>query len=67
MDENKQAQLKRLPGVDRILESGAEGGQFADIPKSVLIPAIRAVIEDLRTRILESAAPVGDGCFSMAW
>lgn len=66
MDENKQAQLKRLPGVDRILECGTEGGQFADIPKSVLIPAIRAVIEALRTSILESAAPVGDGCFSMA-
>jgi L-seryl-tRNA(Ser) seleniumtransferase len=64
MDEKKQTQLKRLPGVDRILEVGGEGGQFAGIPKSVLIPAIRTAIDDLRSRILASDDPVDRGCFS---
>ena len=64
MDENKQAQLKRLPGVDRILECGAEGGQFAGIPKSVLTPAIRTAIDTLRARILASEGPVDSSCFS---
>jgi len=64
MDERKQAQLKKLPGVDRILEYGTKDRLFDDIPKSVLIPAIRAAIEDMRTLIRESKAPVDDGCFS---
>ena len=66
MDKRKQAQLKQLPGVDRILEYGARDRLFDDIPKTVLLPAIRGVIEALRGRILESEAPVDDGCFSKA-
>ncbi|WP_319404772.1 L-seryl-tRNA(Sec) selenium transferase [uncultured Desulfosarcina sp.] len=64
MDETKQAQLKQLPGVDRILEYGAEGGHFDPIPKSVLIPAIRASIDALRTQILKSEIPPDSSCFS---
>lgn len=54
MDEHKQAQLRRLPGVDRVLEYGTSDGHFDNIPKSVLIPAIRSTIENLRERILVS-------------
>ncbi|MCB2148123.1 MAG: L-seryl-tRNA(Sec) selenium transferase [Deltaproteobacteria bacterium] len=64
MDENKQAQLKMLPGVDRILEYGADGGHFDPIPKSVLIPAIRAAIDALRSQILQSEIPLDSSCFS---
>ena len=64
MDEHKQAQLKQLPGVDRILEYGTDGQHFDDIPKSVLIPAIRAAVDALRTRILKSEAPLDSRCFS---
>jgi L-seryl-tRNA(Ser) seleniumtransferase len=64
MEKNKQAQLKRLPGVDRIIEYGIEGGQFDNIPKSVLIPAIRTAIDNLRDRVLNAAAPLDDSCFS---
>jgi hypothetical protein len=64
MDERKQAQLKKLPGVDRILEYGTKDRQFDDIPKSVLIPAIRAAIEDMRDPDTQSKAPVDNGCFS---
>jgi len=64
MDEHKHAQLKRLPGVDRILEYAANGGQFDNIPKSVLIPAIRTAIDTLRTRILKSEVPLDGSRFS---
>ncbi len=64
MDKNRQAQLKQLPGVDRILEFGAEDGHFDQIPKSVLIPAIRAAIDALRAQILESDVPPDSNCFS---
>jgi len=64
MDDNKQAQLKQLPGVDRILEYGADGRHFNDIPKSVLIPAIRAAIDGLRAQILTSKVPPDSSCFS---
>ena len=64
MEKNKQAQLKRLPGVDRIIEYGLEGGQFDNIPKSVLIPAIRTAIDNLRDRVLNAAVPLDNSCFS---
>ena len=64
MDENRQARLKQLPGVDRILELGADEGHFDHIPKSVLIPAIRAAIDALRVQIIESDAPPDSSCFS---
>ncbi|MBR9985213.1 MAG: L-seryl-tRNA(Sec) selenium transferase [Desulfosarcina sp.] len=64
MDENRQARLKQLPGVDRILAFGADEGDFDHIPKSVLIPAIRAAIDALRTQIMESDLPPDGSCFS---
>jgi L-seryl-tRNA(Ser) seleniumtransferase len=64
MDENKQAQLKQLPGVDRILEYGMEGRHFDHIPKSVLIPAIRAAIDALRTLIKKSEVSPENSSFS---
>jgi L-seryl-tRNA(Ser) seleniumtransferase len=64
MDENKQAQLKQLPGVDRILEYGMEGRHFDHIPKSVLIPAIRAAIDALRTQIKKSEVSPENSSFS---
>jgi L-seryl-tRNA(Ser) seleniumtransferase len=64
MDKDKQAQLKQLPGVDRILACGSDGQHFEDIPKSVLIPTIRATIDALRKEILESKTPLESGRFS---
>ncbi len=64
MDEHKQAMLKQLPGVDRILEYGADGHHFDDLPKSVLIPAIRAAIDALRTRILNAEVLPDRSCLS---
>jgi L-seryl-tRNA(Ser) seleniumtransferase len=64
MEDQIKAQLKQLPGVDRVLEYGAEDGSLDGIPKSVLIPAIRTVIGALRTRVMASSAPVGSHSFS---
>ncbi|MGA6926405.1 MAG: L-seryl-tRNA(Sec) selenium transferase [Desulfosarcina sp.] len=64
MEQHRQAQLKRLPGIDRILEYGAGGRHFETIPKSVLIPAIRATVDALRTRVIESDTPVDGDSFS---
>ncbi|MFO7714046.1 L-seryl-tRNA(Sec) selenium transferase [Desulfosarcina sp.] len=64
MEEDKQTQLRQLPGVDRLLEYGAEGRHFDHIPKSVLIPAIRAAIDDLRAMVLTSQTPLDSDRFS---
>jgi len=65
MDKTKQAQLKQIPGVDRILEYGNQGNQFEDFPKSVLLPAIRQAVDALRTAVLNSPAPLDGSHFSM--
>ena len=64
MDEHKQALLKQLPGVDRVLEYGTRAGRFEDIPKSVLIRSIRETIDALRKKILASDKAVDDEWFS---
>ena len=60
MEKNKQTLLRQLPGVDRILEAGNQGRHFEGIPKSVLIPVIREIIDALRARILSSREPIDD-------
>jgi L-seryl-tRNA(Ser) seleniumtransferase len=52
--KNKEELLRKLPGVDRILERIQEDRDYASTPKSVLVEAIRFVIEKTRTHILET-------------
>jgi L-seryl-tRNA(Ser) seleniumtransferase len=54
LDQNQQALLRRLPGVDRILELAKSEPFFEDIPQSVLVNSIRATIEKQRDRILQN-------------
>jgi len=56
--ENKENVLRKLPGVDRILELSKENGRYNDVPKSVLVNSIRFVIEELRARIIKNEAPI---------
>lgn len=65
MDSQLKAQLKRLPGIDRIIERGLSGGQFTAIPRSVLTPAIRSTVDDLRHAILEAEVPLSEDRFSL--
>ncbi len=55
MEKNStpQSLLRKLPGVDHILEITKKDPFFEDIPKSVLVRSIRRVIENLRTNILQ--------------
>jgi len=54
--ENKENLLRKLPGVDRILEITKENGGYNGVPKSVLVNAIRSVIEELRSDIIKNVA-----------
>ena len=54
VNEKKQALLRMLPGVDQILELVKSDPFFGNVPKSVLVRSIRAVIENLRTIILDN-------------
>ncbi len=50
----QQSMLRMLPGVDHVLERCGTRSFFADIPKTVLVDAIRKILETLRMGILDS-------------
>jgi len=56
MEPTRQSLLKKLPGVDHLLEQTKADPFFEDVPRSVLVNAVRAVIDLLRSDIL-SATP----------
>ena len=51
--ENQQALLRKIPGVDSILDVAKTDTFFDNVPKSVLVSSIRSVVEQLRTLILD--------------
>ncbi|MCD6185184.1 MAG: L-seryl-tRNA(Sec) selenium transferase [Deltaproteobacteria bacterium] len=54
MNEKQSKHLKLLPGVDHILKKARDNSLFNDIPKSVVIKAVRSVIAKLRESILDN-------------
>jgi len=68
MDSNnkKQTLLQKLPGVDHILEMVQATPFFENIPKTVVVPSIRSVIEDLRTGILDGSLDITENSLSDA-
>ncbi len=66
INEKRQAFLKMLPGVDRILEIARTKPRFEDIPKSVLVRCVRSVIEDLRIIILDDKMEIKEEDLSEA-
>jgi L-seryl-tRNA(Ser) seleniumtransferase len=66
INEKRQAFLKMLPGVDRILEIARTKPRFEDIPKSVLVRCVRSVIEDLRMIILDDKMKIKEEDLSEA-
>jgi L-seryl-tRNA(Ser) seleniumtransferase len=56
MEPTRQSLLKKLPGVDHLLEQTKAAPFFEDVPRSVLVNSVRAVIDLLRSDIL-SATP----------
>jgi len=62
--ENQQKLLRRLPGVDQILEQFTARSSVADIPQPVIVNCIRAILEILRNRILTSDPALSDESLS---
>jgi L-seryl-tRNA(Ser) seleniumtransferase len=65
VDKNRQDMLRRLPGVDHILEFAKDRPAFETTPKSVLVASVRAALADLRQTLLAadgdiSTAEIGD-------
>jgi len=54
LSENQQKMLRKLPGVDRVLELAATVPFFENIPKTVMVNSIRETLETLRNSILAS-------------
>ncbi len=62
ISQSQQNMLRMLPGVDHVLELCGTPPFFADIPKTVLVNAIRKILETLRTGILSTDRDVtGEG------
>jgi len=58
LTDNQQRLLRRLPGVDQLLEQFLDHRQTADIPHGIIVGCIRKVLETLRSRILTSGPTV---------
>lgn len=53
ISDDQQSFLKKLPGVDYILEIIKKDDSFDNVPKTVILSSIRKVIEILRNSILK--------------
>ncbi len=58
LSEDQQKMLRMLPGVDHLLELCKAGQIFDDIPKTVVVNAIRSTLENWRNRILAGDAAI---------
>jgi L-seryl-tRNA(Ser) seleniumtransferase len=52
INSNQQALLRKLPGVDHLMELTAKEAFFNDIPPAVVVNSIRSVIDSKRNAIL---------------
>lgn len=64
IDARKQSLLRRLPGVDHLLEIAIGDGNLPDAPKTVLTAAVRQVVEDHRKAILDGHADITEAHLS---
>ena len=60
LSETRQMLLRRLPGVDRMLELTKTDAFFQDVPVSVVTKSVRQTIETLRAAILENGAEISE-------
>ncbi|MGD2186897.1 MAG: L-seryl-tRNA(Sec) selenium transferase [Desulfobacterales bacterium] len=57
---NQQALLRKLPGVDHLLELTAKESFFGQVPPTVVVNSIRSVIDNKRKAILDEEPSVSD-------
>jgi L-seryl-tRNA(Ser) seleniumtransferase len=60
LSENQQILLRKLPGVDHILERVRLDPLLDNIPKSVLVNTVRSTVADLRAAILDGERQIGE-------
>ena len=52
MDQKQQSLLRKLPGVDHVLELWDRAEPVKDVPRALLVRSIRTTLDRLRARIL---------------
>ncbi len=57
---SQKEKLKKLPGVDHLLELADRDAYFQSIPRSVLTRSIRTVLDDLRKAIITADTGIDD-------
>ncbi|MFP4451982.1 MAG: L-seryl-tRNA(Sec) selenium transferase [bacterium] len=53
----RQEALRKLPGVDAVLERALTDSELSGAPRSLLKTCVRQVLEDIRLKILETGKP----------
>ena len=66
LTEQQQQMVRKIPGVDRLLEAAAAETFSAGVPQPVLVRVIRAVVDELRAAILAGDPAVGPESVSVA-
>ncbi|MFZ7127328.1 MAG: L-seryl-tRNA(Sec) selenium transferase [Desulfobacterales bacterium] len=56
--KNRQTLLRKLPGVDRVMSRAEHDAGFAGIPRRLLTDAVRRVVDDLRSALIDGEAGV---------
>ncbi|MDY6952386.1 MAG: L-seryl-tRNA(Sec) selenium transferase, partial [Thermodesulfobacteriota bacterium] len=64
LNPEQQTLLRKLPGVDHVLELWEESPPVDQIPRTVLVEAIRSALGQLRTAILGAGEPMDERVLS---
>lgn len=54
---DKQQILRRLPGVDHLLELAGKQDQFKAIPRNIILEAARNALDAIRKKVMTGDAP----------
>ena len=64
LNPEKQALLRKLPGVDYVIDLWEKNAPVKTIPRPVVVQSIRTTLEELRSQILTSTEPLDKALFS---
>ena len=64
MNPEKQALLRKLPGVDYVIDLWEKSDLSKTMPRPVVVQSIRATLDTLRSQILSSGEPLDDALLS---
>jgi L-seryl-tRNA(Ser) seleniumtransferase len=66
INDRQQSLLRRLPGVDHLIELVQQNGTFSSIPKTVITRSIREILSELRQRIIADPPALDEHSLSQA-